>query len=177
MEHHNKCADGEVCSKIQDLMIRIHEKEGEERLAEVSKLSDFLSGEEVSLQTKICFERKLRIRWKTTKIKPQNSLLNALLTLPEGCEIIKKQLKSLVFSEGHGSVVGVKLGTKKLFKLDTENKFEQTSVLQELLSARNKMPLGQSYKELTALVKHPVIVAFVLEKWDKVRDSFFLHLR
>ena len=39
------------------------------------------------------------------------------------------------------------------------------------------MPVGRSYNALTALLRHPVMVVFVLEKWDKIRDAFFFHLR
>ena len=104
-------------------------------------------------------------------------MLKAILTLPEGCNIIKKQLDSLVILE-EDEVIGVKLGPKTLFSLGGENsKFEQMTVLEELLSARNKMPAGRSLTALTGLIKHPAMVVFILEKWDKVRDSFFLDLR
>ena len=104
-------------------------------------------------------------------------MLKAILTLPEGCDIIEKQLDSLVIHE-EDDVVGVKLGTETLFSLKEENsKFEQTTVLEEILSARNKMPAGRSLTALTGLIKHPAMVVFILEKWDKVRDSFFLDLR
>ena len=137
----------------------------------------YLSKKQVSLQTKICFTRTVKTIFKK-KPKSQNSVLKALLTLPEGCDLIKKRLDSLVIAEEDNAVIGVKLGTKTLFDPEDENsKYEQTTVLQEILSARNKMPVGRSYNALTALLRHPVMVVFILEKWDKIRDAFFFHLR
>ena len=165
----------ETCSKIVELINAVKGNKGDEKRVKVTELLEYLSLKQVSLQTQICFERKVRTTCKTKK--QQNSVLKAILTLPEGCDIIEKQLDSLVIHE-EDDVVGVKLGTETLFSLKEENsKFEQTTVLEEILSARNKMPAGRSLTALTGLIKHPAMVVFILEKWDKVRDSFFLDLR
>ena len=109
----------ETCSKIVEL---INAVKGDEKREKVTKLLEYLSLKQVSLQTQICFERKVRTTCKTKK--QQNSVLKAILTLPEGCDIIKKQLDSLVILE-EDEVIGVKLGPKTLFSLDGENsKFE-----------------------------------------------------
>ena len=175
--HQENCSNREICSKIRQLIQVLKESNGENRKRKAEELLKYLSEKQVSLQTKICFTRTVKTIFKK-KPKSQNSVLKALLTLPEGCDLIKKQLDSLVMTEEDDAVVGVRLGTKTLFNLEEENsEYEQTTVLQEILSARNKMPVGRSYNALTALLRHPVMVVFILEKWDKIRDAFFFHLR
>ena len=171
-----KCTNQETCSKILDFIKAVKSTKGNDRQEKVIELSKYLSQNSVCLQTQICLKRTVKSSCKT-KEKQQNSVLKAILTLPEGCAIVKKQLDSLVILE-EDEVIGVKLGPKTLFSDDEENsKFEQTTVLEELLSARNKMPMGRSHSALTGLIKHPVMVVFILKKWEKVRDSFFLDLR
>ena len=175
--HQETCSNKEICSDIRRLIQALKESNGENKDKKAEELLKYLSEKQVSLQTKICFTRTVKTIFKK-KPKSQNSVLKALLTLPEGCDLIKKQLDSLVITEEDNAVIGVKLGTKTLFNPTEENsEYEQTTVLQEILSARNKMPVGRSYNALTALLRHPVMVVFVLEKWDKIRDAFFFHLR
>ena len=176
-QHLENCSNEEICSEIRRLIQALKESNGENKSKRAEELLKYLSKKQVSLQTKICFTRTVKTIFKK-KAKPQNSVLKALLTLPEGCDLIKKHLDSLVIAEEDNAVIGVKLGTKTLFDPEDENsKYEQTTVLQEILSARNKMPVGRSYNALTALLRHPVMVVFILEKWDKIRDAFFFHLR
>ena len=106
-----KCTNPETCSKILDFIKTVKRTKGDDRREKVVDLSKYLSQTPVSLQTKICFERTVNTTCDTN-IKQQNSVLKAILTLPEGCDIIKKQLDSLVILEDDDEVIGVKLGTK-----------------------------------------------------------------
>ena len=175
----SECTDQETCLKFRNLK----RGKGEQRQRLLSEFLDHLSQNSVSFQTKICLTREINTTC-TKKTKQQNSVLKAILTLPEGCDIINNQLDRLVKINEEDEVIEVTLGPKTLFSPDEEcSKFEQTRVIEEILSARNKMsggartPIGRSYNALTGLIKHPVMVVNILEKWDKVRDSFFLHLR
>ena len=88
----------ETCSKIVELINAVKGNKGDEKRVKVTELLEYLSQERVSLQTQICFERKVRTTCKTKK--QQNSVLKAILTLPEGCNIIKKQSDTLCDIEG-----------------------------------------------------------------------------
>ena len=73
-------------------------------------------------------------------------------------------------------IVGVTVGCGKLFAEDKPT--EQSRILAELLGIRDRTEKGGSYDELTALIKHPVLIVFTREKWEKGTNFvFFLHLR
>jgi len=99
-------------------------------------------------------------------------VLQTLLTIDEGCEVITNQLDGL--KEGKTSIE-VNLGSGKLFDLDQP--CNQARILSELMSVRNRTEQGRSLESLTALMKHPVLVVFIMEKWEKIKFAFFVHLR
>ena len=105
------------------------------------------------------------------------SVLQTLLTIDDGCDIISNQLDSLKeFKNLRNTIIEVKLGCGKLF--DKKKPGEQAKILKELLGVRNRTPAwGRSYNTLTGLIKHPVMVIFIREKWEKVKFGFFVHLR
>ena len=105
------------------------------------------------------------------------SVLQTLLTIDDGCDIISNQLDSLKeFKNLRNTIIEVKLGCGKLF--DKEKPGEQAKILKELIGVRNRTPAwGRSYNTLTGLIKHPVMVIFIREKWEKVKFGFFVHLR
>ena len=71
--------------------------------------------------------------------------------------------------------IQVNIGNGKLYEHDKLG--EQAILLKDLLSVRNRMRVGRSNIALTNLLKHPVVVTFILEKWRQIRFFFFVHLR
>ena len=71
--------------------------------------------------------------------------------------------------------IQVNIGNGKLYEHDKPG--EQAILLKDLLSLRNRVRVGRSNVALTSLIKHPVIVTFLLEKWRQIRLFFFIHLR
>ena len=53
----------------------------------------------------------------------------------------------------------------------------QSRILAELMAVRNRTEEGWSLNSLTALIKHPVRIIFIREKWEKIKFAFFFHLR
>ena len=93
----------------------------------------------------------------------QKSVLETLLSLNEGCEVITEQLNDLKTSESSKSPnVEVLLGSGKLF--DLEKPCSQSRILAELMGVRNRTEEGRSLNSLTALIKHPVLIIFIREK-------------
>ena len=128
------------------------------------ELCEFLTEKNVSLMDHLCHGVEDR------------SVLQALLTIDEGCEIITNQLDSLKESKNSRKTnIEVKLGSGKLFDLDKP--CEQARILSELLGVRNRTEQGRSLESLTALIKHPILVIFIREKWEKIKFAFFVHLR
>ena len=71
--------------------------------------------------------------------------------------------------------VDVLLGSGKLF--DLGKPCSQSRILAELMAVRNRTEEGWSLNSLTALIKHPVLIIFIREKWEKIKFAFFFHLR
>ena len=128
------------------------------------ELALFLKDERISLMAELCHPGG-------------QSVMLTLLTVNDGCEIIREQLDNLLevncFKE---DIVGVTVGCGKLF--DEDKPAEQSRILAELLGIRDRTEQGRSYDALTALIKHPVLIVFTREKWEKGTNFvFFLHLR
>ena len=124
----------------------------------------FLKDERISLMAELCHPGG-------------QSVMLTLLTVNDGCEIIREQLDNLLevncFKE---DIVGVTVGCGKLF--DEDKPANQSRILAELLGIRDRTEQGRSYDALTALIKHPVLIVFTREKWEKGTNFvFFLHLR
>ena len=129
------------------------------------ELCEFLTERNISLMDHLCHG------------KEDQSVLQTLLTIDEGCEVITNQLDGLkewTNSRGKTSIE-VKLGSGKLFDLDQP--CNQARILSELMGVRNRTEQGRSLESLTALIKHPVLVIFIMEKWEKIKAAFFVHLR
>ena len=128
------------------------------------ELALFLKDEKISLMAELCHPGG-------------QSVMLTLLTVNDGCEIIRGQLDNLLevncFKE---DIVGVTVGCGKLF--DEDKPAKQSRILAELLGIRDRTEQGRSYDALTALIKHPVLIVFTREKWEKGTNFvFFLHLR
>ena len=126
-----------------------------------NELCQFLKDERISLMAELCHPGG-------------QSVMLTLLTVNDGCEIIREQLDNLL--EVKEDIVGVTVGCGKLF--DEDKPAEQSRILAELLGIRDRTEQGRSYDALTALIKHPVLIVFTREKWEKGTNFvFFLHLR
>ena len=128
------------------------------------ELTLFLKDERISLMAELCHPGG-------------QSVMLTLLTVNDGCEIIREQLDNLLevncFKE---DIVGVTVRCGKLF--DEDKPANQSRILAELLGIRDRTEQGRSYDALTALIKHPVLIVFTREKWEKGTNFvFFLHLR
>ena len=120
--------------------------------------------EGVSLASKICIGKgELKTVFRTV-----------LEELPNGTEVIVDQLDGLA-EANTSATIQVNIGNGKLYERDKPG--EQSILLKDLLSLRNSMRRGRSSIALTNLLKHPVVVTFILEKWKHIRLFFFVHLR
>ena len=125
------------------------------------ELGLFLKDKRISLMAELCHPGG-------------QSVMLTLLTVNDGCEIIRGQLDNLL--EVKEDIVGVTVGCGKLF--DEDKPAKQSRILAELLGIRDRTEQGRSYDALTALIKHPVLIVFTREKWEKGTNFvFFLHLR
>ena len=159
------CGKIAICSKLTRLLPdQGRTQKQKENLEELKK---FLTEECLSLATKICIGKgELRTVFRTV-----------LEEMPSGTEVIRDQLDRLK-EDTTGDLsasIQVNIGNGKLYEPD--NPAEQAILLKDLLSLRNSMSRGRSSIALTNLLKHPVIVTFILEKWKHIRLFFFVHLR
>ena len=166
------CERGAVCSRFRRFMDGLQggrhsgglEHTEREHNHIKKELCEFLTEKNVSLMDHLCHGVE------------DQSVLKALLTIDEGCEIITNQLDSLKESKNSRKTnIEVKLGSGKLFDLDKP--CDQARILLELLEVRNRTEHGRSLESLTALIKHPILVIFIREKWEKIKFAFFVHLR
>ena len=161
-----KCGRGEACALFSEFMRSIQNENSENRLENQIKIRELLRKEEISLATKFCYGKK-------------DSILKTLLEeVTEGCHIIRGQLDELFsvnVKREEPSTIEVDIG--KLYEEDRAG--EQSRILQELLSIRNRCinSGGRSYEALNGLIQHPAMAIFILEKWSRVKLSFFIHLR
>ena len=161
-----KCQNSLTCSKFCNFISNICKAPRSERKELLKKFSEFLAEENISLAAKFCPHR-------CNGTKPKTVLMTVLEEVPNGCEIIEEQLNNLKEYDEEKEVINIKLGTGELF----EDKENQAKILKDLLSVRNRTMLGPSRDALTRLIKHPVIVIFILEKWKVAKRLFIIHLR
>ena len=127
------------------------------------ELCEFLTERNISLMDHLCHGEE------------DQSVLQTLLTIDEGCEVITNQLDGLK-ELTNSRKIEVKLGSGKLFDV-LDQHCNQARILSELMGVRNRTEQGRSLESLTALIKHPVLVIFIMEKWEKIKAAFFVHLR
>ena len=153
-----------TCSMFHTLISKICDAKRSEMQEKLKELSDFLSKEQISLAAMFC---------PYSGETPKTVLMTILEEVPNGCNIIKDQLDNLKEFDDEENIIRIKLGNGKLFE-DQEN---QAQILKDLLSVRNRTKQGSSHEALTGLIKHPVTVIFLLEKWKNARTLFIIHLR
>ena len=164
------CDRKKACATFSEFMrsLQVPNENSENMVQNQTKIRELLKKDEISLATRFCWRGKTE------------SILKTLLEeVPEGCHIIRGQLDELfsvnVNVREEPSTVEVDIG--KLYEKDLEG--EQSRILQELLSIRNRCinSGGRSYEALNGLIQHPAMAIFILEKWSRVKLSFFIHLR
>ena len=157
--------DHEHCSVFRRFMPAISCKKLRETQKIIYKSFDtFLSQEGICLVTKMCY-------------KKSNTVFRTILEeVPEGCDIVREQLDKLS-AEDEESPKTITVDMRKLFEVGKPG--NQSLILEELLSIRNRCftTIGRSHDAVTALFKHPVMATFILQKWAKVKLSYFMHLR
>ena len=159
------CENTDICRKIRNLLPQ--QESTQQQKENLEKLRNFLREDCVSLASKICIGKgKLKTVFRTI-----------LEEVPNATEVIVDQLNGLKESNTGdlSATIQVNIGNGKLYEHDKPG--EQAILLKDLLSLRNSMRLGRSSGALTNLLKHPVIVTFILEKWKHIRLFFFVHLR
>ena len=129
----------DVCSKFRMFIAGLEPgkpSQGREQTGRIERkhqdlkkdLYKFLTNENISLVDELCNGKE---------DQEQKSVLETLLTLNEGCEIITEQLNDLKTSESSKSPnVEVLLGSGKLF--DLEKPCSQSRILAELMGVRNR---------------------------------------
>lgn len=158
-----QCTQKEHCTRFREIMESWKFSDPKEHK---KVFKDWIDDNDISLTKKFCNSNK----------KPQ-SVLKTALAIPSGCNLIEDQLDSLMEYDNDNPwspSVRIKIGNGMLFEKGKAG--DQSRILKELLSVRNKT-LGKSRDALTALIKHPVMVIFLCEKWQKVYLYFFIHLR
>ena len=128
-------------------------------------LTQFLTSENICLVMKPCYNSN------------QKTILRIILEeVPNGNEIIHEQLEGLreFDEENIPESIIVNIGNGKLFEKDKPG--NQALILSELLSVWNRTE-SPSSDALGSLTKHPVMVSFILEKWEEVKYIFYVHLR
>ena len=164
------CEKSEKCTSFRKFMAGLDPRkplQGKEHNEKECKdlkddLLKFLAEMEISLTDHLCNREE------------DQSVLQTLLTLDEGCEIITEMLDSLKNSTSSKNIE-VTLGSGMLF--DLSKPCGQSKILAELMGVRNRTEQGRSFDSVTALIKHPVMVIFIREKWQKIKFAFFVHLR
>ena len=157
--------DHKHCSVFRRFMHAINCKKNREKQKILYKSFDsFLSQENICLVAKMCYKK-----WSTV-------LRTILEEVPEGCDIVREQLDKLSAVDEE-SPKTITVDMRKLFEVGKPG--GQSLILEELLSIRNRCftTLGRSHDAVTALFKHPVMATFILQKWSKVKLSYFMHLR
>ena len=156
------CVKWFTCSRFCKFISDICKAKPSVRKGISKKFCDFLTQDKVSLAEKFC---------PNSGTKPKTVLMTILEEVPNGCDIINNQLNNL--KEVNEENINIKLGTGKLF----QGNEKQSKILKDLLSVRNRTKQGPSRDALTGLIKHPVIVIFILEKWKVAKRLFIIHLR
>ena len=159
------CEKASICSRIRTLLLR--QGTTQQQNENIEELKNYLTEMGVSLASKICLGKgELKTVFRTV-----------LEELPNGTEVISDQLNGLKEANTGdlSATIQVNIGNGKLYEHDKPG--NQAILLKDLLSLRNSMRRGRSSIALTNLLKHPVVVTFILEKWKHIRLFFFVHLR
>ena len=105
------------------------------------------------------------------------SLFEALLTLPNGHFAAKAVLDSLMKEKLRDGEVEIMLSSGLLYHAGKDH--PETKILEDLLKIRNQIRAkGSAAKTaVDGVLTHPVIEAFIRQKWHSARFLYFTHIR
>ena len=105
------------------------------------------------------------------------SLFEGLLTLPNGHLTTKEVLNTLI-EKLETDEINIRLGSGLLYRVGKD--FCETKILEDLLKVRSQCKgRGCSTAEdaVDGVLTHPVMEAFIRQKWHIVRFLYFGHIR
>ena len=128
-------------------------------------LAEQIVGCGVSLSDSICHEQTQSV-----------SLFEGLLTLPNGHLTIKVVLDTLLTKTPTGDIQ-IKLGTGVIYRIGTD--YRETKILEDILRVRSQTQGRGSRAEgaVSGVLTHPVMEAFIRQKWHTARFLFHGHIR
>jgi len=131
-------------------------------------LADKIDGKNISLSDSVCVKRESE--------SEVVSLFEGLLTSPNGHLTIKVILDGLM-DRLQTNKIKIKLRSGALFRVEKE--YPETRVLEALLKVRRETQGKGSRAEdaVSEVFTHPVIEAFIRQKWHAARFLFFGHIR
>ena len=104
------------------------------------------------------------------------SLFEGLLTLPNGHLTMKEVLNTLV-EKVDSQEINIRLGSGLLYHIGKD--FSETKILEDLLKVRSQWKGRGSTAEdaVNGVLTHPVMEAFIRQKWHTAKFLFFGHIR
>ena len=104
------------------------------------------------------------------------SLFEGLLTLPNGHQTIEVVLDTLLTRSATGDIQ-IKLGSGVLYRIGTD--YRETKILEDILRVRSQTQGRDSRAEdaVSGVLTHPVMEAFIRQKWHAARFLFHGHIR
>ena len=104
------------------------------------------------------------------------SLFEGLLTLPNGHLTIKEVLNTLM-ERIETEEINIRLGSGLLYRIGKD--FCETKILEDLLKVRSQCKERGSTAEdaVNGVLTHPVMEAFIRQKWHMARFLYFGHIR
>ena len=128
-------------------------------------LAEQIVGRGVSLSDSICHEQTKSV-----------SLFEGLLTLPNGHLTIKVVLDTLLTKTPTGDIQ-IKLGYGVIYRIGTD--YRETKILEDILRVRSQTQGKGSRAEdaVSGVLTHPVMEAFIRQKWHVARFLFHGHIR
>ena len=128
-------------------------------------LAEQIVGCGVSLSDSICHEQTQSV-----------SLFEGFLTLPNGHLTIKVVLDTLLTKTPTGEIQ-IKLGSGVVYRIGTG--YRETKILEDILRVRSQTQGKGSRAEdaVSGVLTHPVMEAFIRQKWHVARFLFHGHIR
>ena len=104
------------------------------------------------------------------------SLFEGLVTLPNG-HLIMKEVLNTQMERMETEEIKIKLGSGLLYRIGKD--FCETKILEDLLKVRRQCKERGSTAEdaVNGVLTHPVMEAFIRQKWHMAKFLFFAHIR
>jgi len=136
--------------------------------SEREKLAKSLQSGDVSLSDLVCDKDGQ---------KGGVSLFEGLLTLPNGHLTMKEVLNTLMEKVNSQDEIKIRLGSGLLYRIGKD--FCETKILEDLLKVRRQCKGRGSTAEdaVNGVLTHPVMEAFIRQKWLTAKFLFFGHIR